>query len=74
MRKGAIQTFAVGLLIYVASCVIFERSHTRAGSIRKGGFTTIYLALDDTPLNRALLTFYTPLRSLRFFDLPVVWD
>jgi hypothetical protein len=66
----------VGFLcvLYVVSFYIFMRSHITSGIPYAGGFTTVYWSLKDTPTNRALMEFYKPFRSLRMFDLTIVWS
>ncbi len=47
-----IQIITTGVFIYVGSLMVFTRMRQRAGILHQGGFTTSYLALDDTPTNQ----------------------
>jgi hypothetical protein len=65
--------FGVLVFAYVASFWFFQRSHMTTGIQRGGGTTTVFWSVEETPSNRALMAFYSPLRNLPWFDLSVEW-
>jgi len=68
-----LQILGVLVVVYVVSFWFFQRRHTTSGIQSGGGITTVFWSVEDTPLNRTLMAFYSPLRKLPGFDLSVEW-
>jgi hypothetical protein len=64
------------LLGYFLSYIFFVRAHVTSGLLGPPGqaVTSVYLALPDTKVNRALYTLYWPLDRVLSLEGEVVWE
>ena len=58
---------------YVGSFFAFNRAHVRPMVLGGKGYTTICWWVEDNPVNRFLVTLYSPMMKLKGFRMPVEW-
>ena len=80
MADEEAQTVTLNLLPVPLTIRLFSETKDKVwldnhvvGDLNAGSFTTVFWSLRDTPVNRTLMAFYSPLRHVRGFDLPVEW-
>jgi len=72
----ALAFIACLLISYFLTFLWFERAHTTIGVLGPPGqgLTTVYLAIPDTSVNRALYAFYRPFDRLLYPRGIIVWE
>jgi len=58
---------------YAGSFFAFHRAHVRPMVLGGKGYTTICWWVEDKPVNRFLVTLYSPMMKLDKFRMPVEW-